>query len=101
MAWTSLVLIICVLLNAPAMAASSLAPERPYADLERGNWAVGNSGFGFGYGSVQKGFLSIKPQLEYFVLDRVSAGGTFELETDFSAYTKTTMGPSLSWYFFS
>lgn len=77
--------------DAPAASAAALP-------LNRGNWEVaGSASFTRNVRTNQR-YLSLTPHAEYFVLNRLSAGGTLAYVDDNILGTTYGIGPSATYY---
>jgi len=73
------------------------------ANIKEGNMQIGG-GFGwstFRASGTTNSSYSIHPQMEYFVIDNLSVGGTLSYmgQSGDTSYTGYGLGPSLSYYF--
>ncbi len=78
----------------PLTASSDLS--RP-ANILKSNIEVGGS-FALGYGSATGFGVTLNPAVEYFVMDKLSVGGTVNLYTS-ADYQTYGAGPSFTYYF--
>jgi len=91
--------------DAPSASAPNLTTHAARTDLpndfqpniKSGNLAVGGS-FGSGYSTYSNVTFYLNPTLEYFVIDRLSLGGSIYYSNS-STYKSYGLGPSFSYYF--
>lgn len=87
------------LISSARAAEVSVTSTAPLTSIEEGRLKLGG-GVDFTYGDRQKGVLSISPMAEYFVSDRLSLGGTFNLSQTFGeGLSYWSIGPSATYYF--
>ena len=88
---------------APAPATTTASATSSFTNTNRNDWSIAASGFGIGVTSAAGLTLSVSPQVEYFVHDGISVGGTFGFATATTAIGSTSLsvGPSATWHFWS
>jgi hypothetical protein len=82
---------------------AALSPPK-IANIQKGNVQVGGS-LGFSHynsGGTSASSYYFDPQAEYFVMDRLSVGGSISFmgQSGNYSYTSYGLGPSLSYYFY-
>jgi hypothetical protein len=79
----------------------NVSTARLYTNILAGDLSISTSSLGFGLASDSKFFLTMKPRIEYFVLDRLALGLQTQWSTNLSNDTRFSLGPAITYHFWA